>query len=595
MRRRRQRMFCPSARKSVCAEQPREPAKVTEDVISRAWQRSSIRRAVGPHTSREPHEVTVPVLGLGNTAMARLCWTLLLAVTSYLVFEGQHAEGARILAVFPIPSISHQVVFRALSLELSRRGHQLVVVTPDPVRDPQLANYTEVDVSCMYKPFRETNNFSSGMHEEPSAFEVFSNALLSGDDMCETIMSHEKVRQMIDPENTKEHFDLVILEWVLTPCTAAFAHRFSAPMIGITSLPPMALNYDSVGNPTNPSYIPEIAFPYTDKSRTFWQRLETVIFQIRLGHLFYNKILPSQDAIAKKYFGQSTPYIGDLYTQVSMLFVTYVQGFHPPRPNVPAVVNINGFNIRPPKPLPKDIQEFLDGAPKGVIYFSLGSNVRSDQLTADKRQVFLEVFAELPDYRVLWKWEQDNLPGQPRNVKIAKWLPQQDILRHPKVKIFITQGGLQSTEEAIHAKVPMISIPVFGDQYYNTKLGEDAGVALHLKLNELTKMILLEALKKCLENKSYQDNMDRMHAIVNDQQTTPMERAVWWTEYVLRHKGAQHLRTAAVDMPWYSYLLLDVALFFLATAALFVVLLSMSVKFIFSRLKTHFHQKQKTN
>ncbi|XP_063223032.1 UDP-glycosyltransferase UGT5-like [Bacillus rossius redtenbacheri] len=527
--------------------------------------------------------------------MARLCWTLLLAVTSYLVFEGQHAEGARILAVFPIPSISHQVVYRALSLELSRRGHQLVVVTPDPIREPQLANYTEVDFSYMYKPFHETNNFSSVRQENKSKIEIFKTAVLSGNYLCETIMGHDVVQAMIDPKNTKGHFDLVILEWLITPCMTAFAHRFSAPMIGITSLPPTTVNYDSVGNPTNPSYIPEMSLSYTDKKRSFWQRLETTIFQIRFGHFFYRTILPMQDAIAKRYFGPSTPYIGDLQKQVSMLFVTHIEGFSSPRPHVPAVVNINGFNIKPPKSLPQDIQEFLDGAPKGAIYFSLGSNVRSDQLTADKRQVFLEVFAELPDYRVLWKWEQDNLPGQPRNVKIAKWLPQQDILRHPKVKVFITQGGLQSTEEAIHAKVPMIGIPVFADQDYNTKLGEDAGVTMCLELNELTKTMLLEALKKIIQDKSYRENMDRLHAIVNDQQTTPMERAVWWTEYVLRHKGAQHLRTAAVDMPWYSYLLLDVALFFLATAALFVVLLSMSVKVIFSKLKTHFRQKQKKN
>ncbi|XP_063221504.1 UDP-glycosyltransferase UGT5-like [Bacillus rossius redtenbacheri] len=527
--------------------------------------------------------------------MARLCWTLLLAVTSYLVFEGPHAKGARILAVFPTPSISHQVVYRALSLELSRRGHQLVVVTPDPIREPQLANYTEVDVSCMYKPFRETNNFSSIRQEQKAKYEIFKTIILSGNDMCETIMGHEAVQAMIDPNNTKEHFDLVILEWLITPCTAAFGHRFSAPMIGITSLPPVAVSYDSFGSPTNPSYIPDISLPYTDKSRTFWQRLETSIFQIRIGNLFYGTLIPQQDSTTKRVFGPSTPYLGDLYTQVSMLFLTYVDGFHPPRPTVPAVVKINGFHIRPPKSLPQDIQEFLDGAPKGAIYFSLGSNVRSDQLTADKRQVFLEVFAELPDYRVLWKWEQDNLPGQPRNVKIAKWLPQQDILRHPNVKLFITQGGLQSTEEAIHAKVPMIGIPQFADQDFNTKLGEDAGVTIRLEFNELTKTILLGALNKIIEDKSYQENMDRLHAIVNDQQTTPMERAVWWTEYVLRHKGAQHLRTAAVDMPWYSYLLLDVALFFLATAALFVVLLSMSVKFIFSKMKTHFHQKQKTN
>lgn len=39
----------------------------------------------------------------------------------------------------------------------------------------------------------------------------------------------------------------------------------------------------------------------------------------------------------------------------------------------------------------------------------------------------LTALAELP-YNVLWKWETDHLPGQPKNVMTKKWLPQQDIL-----------------------------------------------------------------------------------------------------------------------------------------------------------------------
>jgi glucuronosyltransferase len=33
---------------------------------------------------------------------------------------------------------------------------------------------------------------------------------------------------------------------------------------------------------------------------------------------------------------------------------------------------------------------------------------------------------------------------------------------------------------------------------------------------------------------------------------------VYWTEYVIRHKGAPHMRSAALDLTWYQYFLLDV-------------------------------------
>jgi glucuronosyltransferase len=75
----------------------------------------------------------------------------------------------------------------------------------------------------------------------------------------------------------------------------------------------------------------------------------------------------------------------------------------------------------------QDLQKFLDEAKDGVIYFNLGTNVLSDHMPEEKRRVFIEAFSTLPQ-KILWKWESDILPGQPPNVKIEKWLPQQDIL-----------------------------------------------------------------------------------------------------------------------------------------------------------------------
>jgi len=53
--------------------------------------------------------------------------------------------------------------------------------------------------------------------------------------------------------------------------------------------------------------------------------------------------------------------------------------------------------------------------------------VLSDHIPEEKRRLFIEAYSELPQ-KILWKWESDILPGQPPNVKIQKWLPQQHIL-----------------------------------------------------------------------------------------------------------------------------------------------------------------------
>lgn len=121
-----------------------------------------------------------------------------------------------------------------------------------------------------------------------------------------------------------------------------------------------------------------------------------------------------------------------------------------------------------------------------MIYFSLGSNIKSKFLEESKRKLINEVFSDLP-YNILWKFEDEELIGKPSNVKINKWLPQQDILGHPNIKLFITQGGLQSMEEAVMNGVPLLAIPFIADQYANAARIEKLGIGLQLHYSSLTK------------------------------------------------------------------------------------------------------------
>lgn len=54
---------------------------------------------------------------------------------------------------------------------------------------------------------------------------------------------------------------------------------------------------------------------------------------------------------------------------------------------------------------------------------------------------------------------------------------------------------------------------------------------------------------------------------------SPMDTAVYWTEYIIRHKGAPHLRSAAVGMPWYKYYLIDILFVIISLILLIFVFL----------------------
>lgn len=179
------------------------------------------------------------------------------------------------------------------------------------------------------------------------------------------------------------------------------------------------------------------------------------IFETVYMNFFY---WPQQNQIYEAAFPDPKPSFDDVMKNVNLVLLNSHFTLNFPRPYTPNMVEVGGLHInRVPNPLPKDIKEYLDNAKEGVIYFSMGSNIQSTTLPVEKRDALLRTFSQFKQ-KVMWKWENDNLPGKPDNVFIKSWWPQDDILAHPNVKVFITHGGLLGSTEAIYHGVPVIGM-----------------------------------------------------------------------------------------------------------------------------------------
>ncbi|KAJ4429923.1 hypothetical protein ANN_22127 [Periplaneta americana] len=494
-------------------------------------------------------------------------------------------SGARILGVFPTPPKSHQIIYRSLMRGLQLRGHEIVIITTDPKWDTSVKNYTEIDLSILNEHWKKRYNFVS---LNLGIIGFVTDLLYLAADACKIMFNTPDVQRLLQEGNK---FDVVITEWVALPCSSAYAYHFKAPSIGIT---PFALMYgelDSLANPSNPAYTTDLNISSSDRA-TFWERLTRFLYSLWFRYIWFMILLPAQDKIAREHFGRDMPNIEDLNKNVSLVLVNHVNTIAYVRPYVPAIVEIGGIHLREPQPLNSDLQNFLDGAPEGVIYFNLGTNIKSDTLAADVRKMFLDVFSDLPQFRVLWKWDTDELPGQPSNVKVAKWFPQQDLLNHPSIKVFIYHGGLESTLEAIRASVPLICIPFFGDQYLNVRKIAEEGAGVALDLDKLSTHTIIAAIRNTIYNATYKENMKKLSDRLNDQPDKPLDRAIWWVEYVIRHKGAHHFRSAAVDLTWYQYLLLDVVVFIVVVFIITISVIYRTIRFI-NKMQSSQHNKFK--
>ncbi len=71
----------------------------------------------------------------------------------------------------------------------------------------------------------------------------------------------------------------------------------------------------------------------------------------------------------------------------------------------------------------------------------------------------------------------------------------------------------------------------------------------------------------------------------------PIGEAIYWTEYAIRHKGASHLRTAAVELRWYEYLLLDVILCLLITTIIFIIVIKKILLLLLDQFRSKSNSK----
>nr|AVT42218.1 UDP-glucuronosyltransferase 40AD1 [Lissorhoptrus oryzophilus] len=203
----------------------------------------------------------------------------------------------------------------------------------------------------------------------------------------------------------------------------------------------------------------------------------------------------------------------------------------------------------------------------------MGSHLTGKNFEFERIKMFLNLFKNLKQ-RVIWKFDR-HLPNKSDNVLIRKWLPQNDILAHPQIKLFITHAGYGSILETIYHGVPCLMIPVFMDQFNNAYRSVQLGFALKLSYNDpnFSEALLMKLVQELLNNQRYFENAKKRQELFHDRPMRPMETAIYWIEYVIRHKGADHLKLGGAKLPWYRFYFLDVILFLAVFVFVFLYIL----------------------
>lgn len=497
---------------------------------------------------------------------------MLLAVVAVVVVGDVAAYN--ILFFHNAGTRSHLHVMFPIAEELLERGHTVTgaFFSPSGIQHP---NYTEILLPDIVT--EAMTSLSKVMMEQGSETSILNYRILSRAYASWDYILDRAVEFMQNPHFQsilQQKFDMIV---EIGGLGSFLAEVLDCPITIVMPAGPMHTITNYLGTPFNPAHQAVLSSKMTDPT-VFSQRLANVALYLGFG-LFSKVTSYAITSGLRSRLGYEGPSITEaMASRTQLLLANSHVVTHPPIPLMESVVQIGGVHIKPSKPLPPDLQQFLDAAPQGAILVSFGSAIQPSSMTEEKRQIFLDTFKAL-DLPIIWKWDAE-VSGLPPNIMVSKWLPQQDLLAHPNLKVFVTHGGLLSTMEAIHFETVIVGIPFGNDQVPNLLRAEQHNIGIMLTWENLNAQSFTAAIRRAMEDREMSTSMKKYSRLFKDVEVHPRKKAAWWIEYAIRNNGTQFFRPASLQLSWYQYLMLDMMAFVLVVLTLLLVSLYLLVRLL---------------
>lgn len=251
--------------------------------------------------------------------------------------------SADILAVFPHTGKSHFDAFQPLMSALVTRGHNLTVISFFPQERP-VVNYTDISLGGVAPVFVNLLKFSHLEGIDP--FKDFMVITEMGVRNCKPILTSSRVQDLLSSSKT---FDLLFIEMFNTNCFLMFVERYKVPYIGMSSSSLFPTMFSRLGSFDNPSYFPNLFFPFVSKMSLLERVINTGgTIGMRAVRTFLHSA--REHAGAGLALGRQILLEG-IANNITLALVSSHFTVKGSTPLTPAVVEVGGLHIQAPKQL----------------------------------------------------------------------------------------------------------------------------------------------------------------------------------------------------------------------------------------------------
>ena len=510
----------------------------------------------------------------------RITFSYLLMV---LIF-GRTIESASILFI-PMDHISTVNFFTVAAKSLQEAGHNVTVLSVE--RHRKLVDGYNVP-HALLKPVKgrsqlENHDFGQNMLQKGGItmyekFHTLMDVSSSYHFQCQEMLESRVIMAQL----IKSNFDLAIVDGHdLYRCAYIFPYKLGIKYITLSP------RHDAWGSnvPAMPSLEPAWPLMQSDEYPSFFARFKSLL--IYLAVAIITSRTPFDTSLLEKHVPEkpATTY-QELFLDSEMYLInleTTCMDYH--RIEAPHYKFVSGMASHPAKPLSKEMNDYVNEAEHGIIVVTFGSAVKRAPAKIIEKMV--TAFGRVKQ-RVLMRYDGPTLHNKPDNVRLEKWLPQNDLLGNQKTRLFVTHAGNNGQLESLYHGIPMLCMPFFGDQGYNSALTKKKGYGLVLDPFEFTPDELYDTIQELVYNTSYKKAIQHCSNIIHDMPDAK-EKLTFYVNHILRF-GGEHLKSSHIRMPLYKVFMLDVMAFILVLVYVFFII----SKSILCRLCKKYRTHQKT-
>jgi UDP:flavonoid glycosyltransferase YjiC (YdhE family) len=171
------------------------------------------------------------------------------------------------------------------------------------------------------------------------------------------------------------------------------------------------------------------------------------------------------------------------------------------------------------------LPDWWDGDRRPLIYLTFGSVAPTMDFFPGMYREAIDTLASLPA-RLLVTIGRERDPSElgalPANVHVERWVPQNDVMPH--VAAMVCHGGSGTVTMGLAAGVPMVVVPLFADQSWNSERIAALGAGIELQGGPDAAPGIGEAVHHLLAHPSYRDTAEGIAAQM--QALPPVEAAV---------------------------------------------------------------------